>query len=93
MSRAQPRPDCREIVFGSPYTIGEPGEVALEDYARALARANGAEAFRSAGEPARIAGVHVCGVGRELDRQVVVDIEDFARELAASSGSGGLGWS
>lgn len=88
-----PRPDCREVPFDSPYTIGEAGEVALEDYARALTRASGAEAVRSAGEPAPIAGVHVCGVRQELDRHVIVDIEDFARELAASSGGGGLGWS
>jgi hypothetical protein len=88
-----PRPDCREVSFSSPCTIGEPGEVALEDYARALTRASGAEAFRSAGNPASIAGVHVCGVLQELDPHVVVDIEDFARELAASGGGGGLGWS
>jgi len=93
VSRAQPGPDCREVSFASGYAIGEPGEVALEDYARALVRASGAEAFRSADGRARIAGVHVCGVGRDLDPRLIVDIEDFARELAASSGGGGLGWS
>jgi hypothetical protein len=93
MPRERPGAGCQEVAFGAPYAIGEPGEVALEDYARALARADAAEAFRSEDDPSRVAGVHICGVDRSLDPKIVVDIEDFARELAVPSGGGGLGWS
>lgn len=92
MSRNQPDTDCYELAFQAGYPIDEPGEVALEDYARALTQARGAEAARARDDPAMVQGVHVCGLGSPLSRSIMTDIEDFARGLARPGG-GGLGWS
>ena len=92
MSRAQPRPDCYELAFHAGYPIDEPGEVALEDYARALTRSASAEAVRAVDDPSTVKAVHVCGLGSSPTQGLLTDLEDFARSLA-SSGSGGLGWS
>jgi hypothetical protein len=90
MSEGRHGPGCQEVLFRSPVPAG--GEVALEDYARALARATGAEALATADEPTRLRGVHLCGLGSPLEPGAEEDIEAFARDLAERSG-GGLGWS
>lgn len=93
MSRDDPKGGCYDLAFQAGYPIDEPGEVALEDYARALTRSTSAEALRARSDPSRVEGVHVCGLGSPLSRAVLVDLEDFARDLATRPGSGGLGWS
>ncbi len=37
MSRVQPRAGCHELTFRAGLPLDDPAEVALEDYARALA--------------------------------------------------------
>jgi hypothetical protein len=91
VSRREPAPDCFDLGFEAGYPIGEAGEVALEDYARALTGARAAEAVREDADPSRIEGVHVCGLGLPVTQHVLVDLEDFARSLVA--GGPGLGWS
>jgi len=89
VTRTRPEAGCRDLAFQAAYSVGEAGEVALEDYARTLGRAAAAEAVRPAGEAAAVTGVHLCAVGGPLTPAVLTDIEDFARGLAA----GGRGWS
>ena len=72
--------------------MDETSEVALEDYARVLARAQAAEAVTAAGEPGRVEGVHLCGAPQPLAPATLADIEGFARSLLALR-AGGLGWS
>lgn len=93
MSRGSPAAGCYDLAFQAGYPIDEPAEVALEDYARALTRAQGAEAMRARDDPAMVEGVHVCGLGSPLNRALLTDIEDFARDLVIRRGGGGLGWS
>jgi hypothetical protein len=88
-----PAPGCRDLAFLSAYAVDEAGEVALEDYARALTRAAAVEAVRAAAGAAGVTGLHLCGVEAEPAAAVIADIEDFARDLAAGTGPGGLGWS
>jgi hypothetical protein len=92
MPHASPEPGCSEIDFERAYPLDEMAEVALEDYARALTRARGAEALRAGDDPATIRGVHVCGLGTAMTSALLRDLEDFARSLV-TGGSGGLGWS
>ena len=67
--------------------------MALEDYARALTRREGAEAIPAPGDPGRRARAAPVRAGRELPRGAVLeDIEAFAREMAHRAGDG-LGWS
>jgi hypothetical protein len=91
MTRAEPKGDCAEVLFGASYAIPDPGEVALEDYARAFARARAAEAIRSEDDGA-VRGVHLCGVSAPPGPSVAAEIEAFARDLHDQDGSG-LGWS
>lgn len=93
MSTHAAQADCYDLSFRAAYPIDEPGEVALEDYARTLARARAAEGLRAADDPAMVRGVHVCGLGATPTPTLVTDIEDFARSLAATRNGGGLGWS
>ena len=93
MSRARPVSGCRELVFGEGYAVDDAGEVALEDYAREVTRAREVEAVRAHGDPGRIAGLHLCGLDAEPSAGLRIDVEDFARDLAARPGGGGLGWS
>lgn len=93
MTRGGPQPDCHELAFGGCYPVSESAEVALEDYVRVLTRARAAEARRAEDDRSRVCGVHVCGPATALDRSVIGDIEDFARDLALRSGASGLGWS
>jgi hypothetical protein len=92
MPHARPEAGCYEIDFETAYPLDEGAEVALEDYARALTRSQGAEALRAGDDPATVRGVHVCGLGAAVTGALVRDLEDFARALV-TGGSGGLGWS
>jgi len=93
MSRTRPVSGCRELAFRAGYAVDDTGEVALEDYARAVTRAREVEAVHMEGDPGRIAGLHFCGLDAEPAPALRADVEDFARDLAARSGGGGLGWS
>jgi hypothetical protein len=91
MSRARPEPGCIVVSFAEPYPMDDASEVALEDYARVLARARSAEAVRAEAADA-VAGVHLCGAGKPPSPPVLADLEGFARSLSGGP-SGGLGWS
>lgn len=93
MTRNTPSRTCHDLAFRAGYAIDDPAEVALEDYARVLTRAESAEAMRSAADPSRVEGVHVCGFQALPTPQLLTDLEDFARDLAHHAGGGGLGWS
>jgi len=93
LSRTRPLAGCHELTFASGYAVDEPGEVALEDYAREVTRARAAEAVRREGDPGRVAGVHLCGLDAPPAAALRADVEDFARDLALRAGGGGLGWS
>jgi hypothetical protein len=93
VSRAWPRSGCFDLRFQAGYPIGEPAEVALEDYAIAVTRADGAEVVRADDEPGRVTAVHVCGMSLALTPALMNDIEDFARGLATRADTPGLGWS
>jgi len=90
MSDGRHGPGCADVLFRQPCPAG--GEVALEDYARALTRAHGAQALLADGGAPTVRGVHLCGLAAPLEPASTEDIEAFARELAERSG-GGLGWS
>jgi hypothetical protein len=83
---------CVEIVFKRRLALGGGEQVALEDYARALARAQGAEAVPAPDDPGRVAGVHLCAPAIPPGGAVAEDIEAFAREMAERTGEG-LVWS
>ena len=91
MTRAEPKGDCLDVLFRASYAIPDPGEVALEDYARAFARARAAEAIRSEDDHT-VRGVHLCGLSAPAGPAVAADIEAFARDLRDQAGNG-LGWS
>jgi hypothetical protein len=92
MSRMRPEAGCILVSFEEAHPMDEPSEVALEDYARVLTRAQAAEAVPAAGEPGMIDGVHLCGAAQPLSPVTIADIEGFARSLLAGR-AGGLGWS
>jgi hypothetical protein len=81
-----------ELAFSRPYHLGPAAEVALEDYARVLARAAMAEVLEAPGEPGGLRGVRLLRPAVDPDQAVRDDVEAFARELAAPAGEG-LGWS
>lgn len=81
-----------DLLFETGYPIDPPGEVALEDYARVLTRAEGAEALRSPSTLEQVTGVRIAAAGAVVTAAVRKDIEDFARDLARRGGGGGLGW-
>jgi len=93
VTRTRPAEDCRDLAFQARYALGEAGEVALEDYARTLGRADAVEVVRAQGDASAVSGVHLCGMDASLTPAVITDIEHFARDLAMGGGSGGLGWS
>ena len=86
-------PDPFEVPFRAAYALSEGGEVALEDYARVLAKAEGAEALRSQGNPALVGGVRLRAAAALITDGLARDIEDFAQGLAHGRTDGGLGWS
>jgi hypothetical protein len=92
VTRTRPEAGCQDLVFREACAVDEAGEAALEDYARAVARAAAAELVRAAGEPGAVTGVHLCATSGPIAATARSDIEDFARALAAG-GAGGLGWS
>jgi hypothetical protein len=82
-----------DLEFRRAWRLGDAAEVALEDYARVLTGARGADAVPDASNPAAVGGVHLCGTVEAPAVAVRTDIEDFARELAGRSGDRpGLGW-
>jgi hypothetical protein len=87
----RPGSACRDVSFAAPLPIGEAGEVALEDYARAVTGASTAHALAAAGD--RVRGVHLCGLAGPTPPERLRDIEDFARDMAGRGGGSGLGWS
>jgi hypothetical protein len=91
MVHSRPEPGCAEIEFAAAQAVGEPAEVALEDYARAVARARAAEAVRDGA--GAVGAVHLCGLEAPPSSDARRDVEDFARALAAGTAGGGLGWS
>jgi len=93
VTRDWPKSGCYDLAFQAGYPIMETAEVALEDYARTLTRAEAAEAVRAADEPGRVTAVHVCGMTAGLTPALLNDIEDFARSLATPGETPGLGWS
>lgn len=92
MTRARPVSGCRELAFREGYAVDDTGEVALEDYAREVTRAREVEAVRREGEPGLVSGLHLCGLDAEPAAALRADVEDFARDLDALAGGGGLGW-
>jgi hypothetical protein len=81
-----------ELVFAGRYALGPGGQLALEDYARALTRAGGAEAVAAPDDPGRVSGVHLCAPADPPEGRLLEDLEAFAREMAEEVGEG-LGWS
>jgi hypothetical protein len=93
MSRALPAPGCLDLDFGRGYALGDAAEVALEDYARALAAGRAAETVPDPADPAAVRGVHVCGAAPPTPvEDVRADLEGFARDLSARAGGATLGW-
>lgn len=95
MSEGRHAASCVDVRFSRGYAAGgaEPpsgGELALEDYARALTRADEAEVLRS--PDGSLVGVHLCAPAAPPGEAAREDIEAFAADLAGRSG-GGLGWS
>jgi hypothetical protein len=80
------------VRFREPHAVGAFGVVALEDYARELTRAAGAEALMAPGEGERLIGLALDSPLVAPQGSVLDDIEAFARELAERAGDG-LGWS
>lgn len=90
MSRLDPGQGCFDFAFSRPYALGDGAELALEDYARALAGARAAESIAEDAGPVR--GVHLCGAEKGAEALLRGELEDFARDLLARSGNTGLGW-
>jgi hypothetical protein len=79
-----------DLAFQTAYELDDLGEMALEDYARAVSRAESAVAVRGAGE--RVSGVRLRETTEPVSAAASRDIEDFARDLAGRGGGSGLGW-
>jgi hypothetical protein len=93
MSRALPEPGCLDLDLGRGFALGDSAEVALEDYARALAAGRAAETVPDPADPAVVRGVHVCGAAPPAPvEDLRADLEGFARELSARGAGTSLGW-
>jgi hypothetical protein len=92
LTRESPEGTCFRVSFGAAYAVGAGGQVALEDYARVLTGAQGAEAVPAPDDPAHVGGLHLCAPAEPPREDVLEDIEAFAREMAQRAGDG-LGWS
>jgi hypothetical protein len=88
VTRASHGRACFELSFDGTYAVGAGGQVALEDYARALTRAEGAEAIPAPGDPGRLGGLHLCAPLETPPGAVIEDVEAFAREMAHRGGDG-----
>jgi hypothetical protein len=82
-----------DVAFPKGYALSESAEIALEDYARVLAQAEGSEALHQDEPPALVTGVRLRAAGLRLTDELRRDIEGFARGLAQDREGGGLGWS
>jgi hypothetical protein len=91
VSHERPVPGCWELPLGDGLALPPGAQVALEDYARALAGAAQA-AVVPAEEASRVRAVHLCGTAAPPAASVREDVAAFARELAGREGDG-LGWS
>jgi hypothetical protein len=80
------------VSFGATYAVGAGGQVALEDYARALTGAERAEAIPAPDDPLHVGGLQLWAPAEPPRGDVLEDIEAFAREMARRAGEG-LGWS
>ncbi len=92
MSRLDPGPGCLDFAFSRSYALSDAAEVALEDYARALAGALAAETTPGDSVDGPVSGVHLCGAAPEAAPLLQGELEEFAHDLAARSGRAGLGW-
>ena len=81
-----------ELTFAEGLALGDAALVALEDYARVLTAAVGAEAVRDEQAGGRVIAVRVVGPKARPSAAQHRDIEDFARGLAAENAGSGLGW-
>jgi len=91
LTREHPGRACVDLSFGDTYAVGAGGHVALEDYARALTRAEGAETIPAPGDPASLGGLHLCAPAVPPRGAVLEEIEAFARQMHRIGD--GLGWS
>jgi hypothetical protein len=91
VSHGHPESGCAHIELDHALRMDELAEVALEDYARALARAERAEAVRSESDASLVTAVHLCGITSPPTDAIRTDLRDFARGLGGEAG-GGLGW-
>jgi hypothetical protein len=80
------------VSFERPVALDDAEEVALEDYARVVARAREAKAVRGPGPTGPVTAVRLGAVSGPPTPQMRTDIEDFARDLAERGGRTGLGW-
>jgi hypothetical protein len=85
-----PREEWYDLAFKNAYLLDDPGQIALEDYARVVSRAEGAEAVR--GSDTRVSALKLRRPGAPVSADAARDIEDFARDLATRGGGSGLGW-
>jgi len=92
MSRTDPGQGCLDFTFSRSYALSEAAEVALEDYARALAGSRAAETIAAGAGEGAVDGVHLCGAGKDAAALLQAELEEFARELWERSGRTGLGW-
>ena len=76
-----------------PLRLSESAEVALEDYAREVTRSERAEALRAQDPGTPVVALRLYGLAAAPDEPARPDVLAFARDLAASAESAGLGWS
>lgn len=91
MTRESPGADCVFLAFRERYALAPGGQVALEDYARTLVRAEDVEVV-SDDDTHLVAGLHLCAPAVPPGGTEAEDIEAFAREMTARRGER-LGWS
>jgi hypothetical protein len=93
-----------DLLFDGAYALSESSEAALEDYARVVAEAGGAEALRksygSSGGPVEdrperveVRVVRLIAPTTAPSTEVARDVEEFARALAQDGRHDRLGWS
>jgi hypothetical protein len=92
VTRERPGAHCVDVWFAASHAVDPAGHVAIEDYARVLTRAEGADAIPAPGDDGRVGGVHLCAPSLPASGAVLEDIEAFAREMARREGES-LGWS